>query len=111
MQCARVLATEGSCRDARWQNMTRDESRATSGGVPVTHDLVEQLVGEAEVGFDVAALRRRGGRRPLGFRSGGGRAGEAGSGAASCPLRARRRRHASASDVIRQALQAWLRSA
>ena len=42
------------------------EERRTARGVPVTDDLIEELVTEAESGYDVAALRRRGGRRPLG---------------------------------------------
>ena len=40
----------------------REEDR-TSGGVPVTEELVDRLVDEAAAGYDVAALRRRGGRR------------------------------------------------
>src|SRR4051794_5689594 len=38
----------------------------TSSGVPVTDDLIDDLAAEAEVGYDVNTLRRRGGRRPLG---------------------------------------------
>ena len=38
----------------------------TSGGVPVTDDVVEQLADEAEAGYDVPTLRRRGGRPSLG---------------------------------------------
>ncbi len=36
-----------------------------SGGVPVTDELVNRLVEEAEAGYDVELLRRRGGRRPI----------------------------------------------
>src|SRR5690606_33084097 len=80
----------------------------TSGGVPVTDELVEQLADEANAGYDTAPLRRRGGRRPLG------------SGPADVvPVRldpelraalvARAdAEHTSASDVIRQALRSWL---
>lgn len=81
---------------------------STSGGVPVTEELVERLVTEAEAGYDVETLRRRGGRRPLGSAP-----------AAVVPVRldpelraalvARAESdHTSASDVIRQALRAWL---
>ena len=38
----------------------------TSRGIPVTEELIEQLVEEAERGYDVEGLRRRGGRPPLG---------------------------------------------
>lgn len=80
----------------------------TSGGVPVTDDLIDQLAAEAEAGYDVAALRRRGGRRPLGSAA-----------ADVVPVRldpelraalaARATAdHTNASEVIRQALRAWL---
>ena len=83
----------------------------TSGGVPVTDDLVNQLADEAEAGYDDEALRRRGGR-PL-----------MGSGPADVvpvrldpALRAALTRRAeadnrTASDVIRDALRAWLHAA
>jgi Ribbon-helix-helix protein, copG family len=38
----------------------------TAGGIPLTDELVDRLAREAEDGYDVSALRRRGGRRPLG---------------------------------------------
>jgi hypothetical protein len=89
--------------------MSRDEQDdRTSGGVPVTDELVQRLSVEAEDGYDVGVLRRRGGRRPLG------------SGPADvvpvridpelrAALAARAEAdHTSASDVIRQALRAWL---
>ena len=83
----------------------------TSGGVPVTDDLVEQLAAEAETGYDVPTLRRRGGRPRLG------------SGPAEvvpvridpelrAALAARADADAmTASEVIRQALRAWLQVA
>lgn len=80
----------------------------TSGGVPVTDDLANQLAAEAEQGYDVAALRRRGGRPSLGSAP-----------AAVVPVRldpelraalaARAKSdEVSTSEVIRQALRAWL---
>jgi hypothetical protein len=83
----------------------------TSGGIPVTDELIDHLAAEAEAGYDVPTLRRRGGRRPIG------------SGPADIvpvrldpDLRAALAARAesdntSASEVIRQALRAWLRAA
>jgi hypothetical protein len=80
----------------------------TSNGVPVTDELVDRLAREAEAGYDVTALRRRGGRPPRG------------SGPADvvpvrlepelrAALAARAQAdHTNASEVIRQALRAWL---
>ncbi|SNQ46205.1 CopG domain protein DNA-binding domain protein [Frankia canadensis] len=85
--------------------MKRDR---TSGGVPVTDEVVARLAGEAESGYDVDALRRRGGRRPIGSAPGEVvpvrldpelRAALATRAAAD---------HTNASEVIRQALRAWL---
>lgn len=89
--------------------MSRDEHEVrTSNGVPVTDEPVQQLADEADAGYDVSALRRRGGRRALG------------SGPADvvpvrldpelrAALAARADAdHTSSSDVIRQALRAWL---
>jgi hypothetical protein len=48
--------------------MSRNEhDDRTSGGVPVTDELVQRLAGEAAAGYDVGALRRGGGRRRLSF--------------------------------------------
>jgi len=74
----------------------------------VTDELVQRLADDAEAGYDVPALRRRGGRRPLGSAP-----------ADVVPVRldpelraaltARAEtEHTTASDVIRQALRAWL---
>jgi len=41
------------------------KKRATSGGVPVTNELIDQLAAEAQRGYDSSKLRRRG-RPPLG---------------------------------------------
>jgi hypothetical protein len=77
---------------------------------PVSEETIERLSRQAEAGYDVDALGRSGGRRPMG------------SGAARVvPVRldpeletALRRRadidHTTSSDVIRDALRAWLKS-
>jgi hypothetical protein len=88
--------------------MAGERPAPTSGGVPVTDELVAELAADAEAGYDVATLRRRGGRQPLGSAP-----------AAVVPVRldpalrdalnARAESdHTTASDVIRQALRAWL---
>ncbi|WP_018635909.1 ribbon-helix-helix protein, CopG family [Parafrankia elaeagni] len=76
--------------------------------MPMAEDLVARLAGEAEAGYDVEVLRRRGGRRPIGSAPGDVvpvrldpklRAALASRAAAD---------HTNASEVIRQALRAWL---
>jgi hypothetical protein len=85
--------------------------RRTAGGEPITDETIERLAAEAEAGYDVGELRRRGGRRPMG------------SGPAEVvPIRldpelraalaARAEaEHTSASEIVREALRAWLRDA
>jgi hypothetical protein len=91
----------------RKTNMTKK----TAKGQPVTDELIESIVREAEEGYDVEELKRRGGRRPIG------------SAAArvvpvrldpelEAALKARAdAEHSNTSEVIRDALRAWLRSA
>ena len=86
-------------------------TKKTIKGQPVTDALIEQVTGEAEAGYDVPTLKRRGGRRPLGS-----------SAARVIPVRldpeleaALKARvdadHSNTSEVIRDALRAWLQSA
>lgn len=86
----------------------RHDTTPTSSGVPVTDDQIDRLVAEAEHGYDIDTLRRRGGRRPMGSAA-----------AEVVPVRldpelraalAHRAEadHTTASNVIRQALRAWL---
>ncbi len=88
-----------------------NQSPRVSKGRPVTGEQIDRLAQEAEAGYDVAALRRVGGRKPLG--SGPARV---------VPVRldpelddAVKQRaqidHSTTSDVIRDALRAWLKSA
>ena len=86
-------------------------TKKTIKGQPVSDELIENLSRDAEAGYDVATLKRRGGRKPLGS-----------SAARVVPVRldpeleaALKARvdadHSNTSEVIRDALRAWLRSA
>lgn len=86
-------------------------TKKTIKGQPVTDELIQELAREAEAGYDVANLKRRGGRKPLGS-----------SAARVIPVRldpeleaALKARvdadHSNTSEVIRDALRAWLKSA
>jgi hypothetical protein len=83
----------------------------TARGRKVSDETIERLAQEAEAGYDVERLRRTGGRKPMGSTA-----------ARVIPVRldpeleqALRHRaeseHSNASEVIRDALRAWLRSA
>ena len=87
------------------------DKKWTSKGHPVTDEQIGELVREAEGGYDVPALRRSGGRKPIGSAA-----------ARVIPVRldpeleaALRQRaevdQSNASEVIRDALRAWLKSA
>jgi len=90
--------------------MTPEKTR-TAAGRPVTDEVIATLAAEAEAGYDVNTLKRRGGRPPMGSAA-----------ARVVPVRlepeleeALRERadrdHSNTSDVIRDALRAWLYSA
>lgn len=83
----------------------------TSRSRHVTGNEIDRLAREAEIGYDTGSLRRAGGRKPIGSAA-----------ARVVPVRldpeldaALRRRaasdHSTASDVIRDALHAWLKDA
>ena len=74
----------------------------------MTEELVDRLADEAAAGYDVAARRRRGGRRPMGAAP-----AEVVTFRLDLELRTALAARADAddtsvSDVIRQALRAWL---
>jgi hypothetical protein len=87
--------------------MTKNSTR-TAKGKPLAEAVVEELSREAEAGYDVQASKRKGGRKPIGSAA-----------ARVIPVRldpeledALRARaeadHSNASEVIREALRAWL---
>ena len=86
-------------------------TKKTIKGQPITDELIGSIVRDAEAGYDVEDLKRRGGRRPIGS-----------SAARVVPVRldpelesALKARaeaeHSNTSEVIRDALRAWLQSA
>ncbi|NQX27193.1 CopG family transcriptional regulator [Microbacteriaceae bacterium VKM Ac-2854] len=86
------------------------EMNETIRGVPVTEEQIEEWVAEAERGYDIEELRKRG--RP--------RMGSAAARVATLRLdpeleaaldERAERDHLSRSDVIRDALRAWLKTA
>ena len=88
--------------------MTDKKQTRTAGGRPVTDEQIQRLADEAEAGYDTATLRRSGGRKPMGSAA-----------ARVIPVRidpeleqALKARaeaeHANTSEVIRDALRAWL---
>ena len=85
--------------------------KKTSSGQSVTDELIEKLADEAEQGYHVPTLKKKGGRKPIG------------SAAArvvpvrldpelDAALKARAdAEHSNTSEVIREALRAWLQTA
>src|SRR5665811_1099713 len=71
---ARHPCHEGMTAIPRPPPMTRKEPppitdnahHSNAGGPPVTDETIQPLADEAETGYDTTALRRKGGRRPIG---------------------------------------------
>ncbi|GIH73047.1 hypothetical protein Mth01_53000 [Sphaerimonospora thailandensis] len=80
----------------------------TSGGVPITEELIAALAEEAEAGYDVDVLRRRGGRRPIGSAPADVVPVRLDPELRSALLTRAKHDQTSASEVIRCALRAWL---
>ncbi|WP_406317855.1 hypothetical protein OHA77_11020 [Streptosporangium sp. NBC_01639] len=86
----------------------KDFSTPTSGGVPITDDLVGRLADEAEEGYEVTDLRRRGGRRPMGSAAADVVPVRLDPELRAALVRRAEYEHISAGEVIRSALRAWL---
>ncbi|MEZ0073033.1 hypothetical protein [Planotetraspora sp. GP83] len=80
----------------------------TSGGVPITDELIDELADEAVEGYETDTLRRRGGRRPMGSAPADVVPVRLDPDLRSALLTRAKHDHTSASEVIRQALRAWL---
>lgn len=90
-----------------YTNVMADE---TINGIPVTDEMIEGWVDEAEAGYDVAALRKRG--RPTIGEGPGTVVPVRMDEALLKALNARAdREHVSRSEAIREAIRAWIRVA
>jgi hypothetical protein len=86
-----------------------DPKPPTSGGVPITDEQINQLAAEAETGYDVETLRRRrGGRRPMGSAAADVVPVRLDPELRAALTRRAEAEHATTSEIIRQALRAWL---
>jgi hypothetical protein len=85
-----------------------DPSPPTSGGVPITDKQIDQLAAEAETGYDIDTLRRRGGRRPMGTAAADVVPVRLDPELRAALTRRAQAEHATTSEIIRQALRAWL---
>jgi CRISPR-associated endonuclease/helicase Cas3 len=81
----------------------------TSGGVPITDDVIERLAGEAERGFDHRKLRPRG-RPPLGARAAKVAQVRLPPDLSQALEQRAARDKTGTSDVIREALRAYLKA-
>lgn len=80
----------------------------TCGGVPITDEQIRRLADEAEAGYDVEVLRRRGGRRPMGSAAADVVPVRLDPELKAALVQRAEAEHATTSEVIRQALRAWL---
>jgi hypothetical protein len=81
----------------------------TASGVPITEELVAELVGKAEAGYDVdEMLRRRGGRPPIGSAPASVESVRLEPELREALLRRAERDHETTSSVIRKALREYL---
>jgi hypothetical protein len=81
----------------------------TASGVPITDELVPQLVEEAEAGYDVdEILRRRGGRPPIGSAAASVESVRPDPEVREALIQRARRDHETTSSVIRKALRKYL---
>jgi hypothetical protein len=81
----------------------------TSGGVPITDEVIERLAGEAERGLDHRKLRPRG-RPPMGARAARVAQVRLPPDLSEALAQRAARDHTAASDVIRRALRAYLKT-
>jgi hypothetical protein len=80
----------------------------TSGGVPITDKEIDRLATEAEAGYDVETLRRRGGRRPMGSAAADVVPVRLDPELRAALVQRAEAEHATTSEIIRRALRAWL---
>ncbi len=85
-----------------------DKVYGTSEGRPVDESEISRLVVEAEEGYDTDALRRRGGRRPVGGWAAGGVSVRFATQLKLWVEARDQHDHTSTSEVIREALRRYL---
>ena len=85
-----------------------DKVYGTSEGRPVDESEISRLVVEAEEGYDTDALRRRGGRRPIGAGAPHGFPVRLDAGVETVVESRAEHDHTSTSEVIREALRRYL---
>jgi hypothetical protein len=89
--------------------MAKKAHGKTASGVPITDDLVAELAGKAEAGYDVEAmLRRRGGRPPIGSAAASVESVRLDPELREALARRARRDKETTSSVIRKALRKYL---
>ena len=86
------------------------EHGKTASGKPITDELVEELAGKAEAGYDVnETLRRRGGRPPIGSAAASVESVRLDPELRQALAQRAERDHETTSAVIRKALREYLR--
>ena len=89
--------------------MAKKAHGKTASGVPITDELVTELVEKAEAGYDVdEMLRRRGGRPPIGTAAASVESVRLDPELREALLRRARHDHETTSSVIRKALRRYL---
>jgi hypothetical protein len=89
--------------------MAKKAHGKTASGVPITDELVTELVEKAEAGYDVdEMLRRRGGRPPIGTAAASVESVRLDPELREALLRRARHDHETTSSVIRKALRKYL---
>jgi Ribbon-helix-helix protein, copG family len=92
--------------------MTKKTYGRTTGGLPITDELVDELSAKAEAGYDVEdMLRRRGGRPPMGSAAAAVESVRLDPELSEALAQRASRDHETTSAVIRQALRQYLKVA
>lgn len=92
--------------------MAKETHGKTASGTPITDELIDKLAAKAETGYDVEqALRRRGGRPPLGSAAASVESVRLEPELRQALAQRAERDHETTSSVIRKALREYLKFA